>query len=82
MAFDLDGAARDLDERARRHAPIFAAGGPEFSAAVRLLHRNPWLGPAIKAAIEAEMARHPEQAVGLEAPLFDAQGRWAQREGA
>lgn len=66
--FDVAGAARDLDERARRYAPIYAA--PDLAACVRLLHRNPAIATAVRGAIEAELAKLPEGGVGLDVPLF------------
>lgn len=67
MALDLKGAAQDLDSYTRRYAPIYAQ--PDMPECMRLLHRNPWLAPLIRKAIEAEMARHPERAIGLDVPL-------------
>jgi len=68
----LDGAARDLEERARRYAPVY--GQPDVAAVVRLIGRNPDLAPVIRQAIEAEMAKLPGGGVPLSAPLFPAGG--------
>ena len=68
--FDLPGAARDLEDRARRWAPLVA--DPDVSAAYRLLVRNPSTAKAARQAIEAEMAKLPDGGVGLEVPLFPA----------
>lgn len=71
--FDLAGAARDVDERARRWAPIH--GQPDVSECFRLLARNPQIAPAVRRAIAAEMAKIPGGGVGLDVPLFPAAGR-------
>lgn len=76
--FDLEGAARDLDEMARRYSPIHAQ--PHLSECVRLLQRNPAIAGNIRKAIEAEMANLPGGGIGLDVPLFDAQGRWNRQE--
>lgn len=75
QGFDLGGAARDLDERARRHAPIYAR--PHMPECMRLLHRNPDLAPAVRSFIEAEMAKLPGGGVGLDAPLWTPDGKLA-----
>lgn len=66
--FDLDGAARDLDERALRWAPVFAQ--PDVAVCYKLLARNPGAAAAARRAIEAEMAQMPGGGVPLSAPLF------------
>lgn len=68
--FDLAGAARDLDERAQRYAPIYAQ--PDVAVCVRLIHRNPAIASTVRRAIESELAQLPGGGVGLEQPLFDA----------
>jgi hypothetical protein len=71
QGFDLDGARRDLDERARRWAPVYAQ--PDVLA-VRLIGRNPGIAPIIRQAIEAEMAKLPGGGVPLSAPLYPLGG--------
>lgn len=73
MAFDLAGAARDLDERARRYAPIYAH--PDVAEVVKLVHRNPWAAAAVRRALDAELDANPGKAVGLDKPLFNGSGR-------
>ncbi len=70
QGFDLAGAARDLEDRARRHVGIYS--NPDVSTVVRLIHRNPWAAPAVRAAIEAELAKCPDRAVSLDVPLWPA----------
>lgn len=73
--FDLSGAARDLDERAKRFGPIFSQ--PAMVSVTRMLYRNPWTAPALLEALEAELSAHPEKAVPLNAPLFTPDGKLA-----
>lgn len=73
MSFDLSGAANDLSDRARRYAPIYA--DPAVADVVKLVHRNPWVASSLRTALDAHLAAHPDKAVGLEVPLFDAAGR-------
>lgn len=80
--FDLTGAARDLDQMAQRYAPIYSRGGESLAECIRLLHRNPWAAQAAREAIAAELAAHPERAVGLDVPLFDSAGRAHLQPGA
>lgn len=78
--FDLAGAARDLDERARRYAPIWQQ--PDVSECVRLIHRNPQIASAVRKAIAAEMAKLPGGGVGLDVPLFPSAHKAADRASA
>lgn len=71
--FDLAGAARDLQDRAKRLAPIYAQGGEAMKTAIALLLRNPKAGPQALASVEAWCSSHPEQARPLSAPLYPAQ---------
>lgn len=80
MTFDLKGAARDHDERAKRYAPIWSQ--PGMAECIQLLHRNPAIAPVIRQAIEVELSRLPGGGVSLDEPLFDAGGQWLQKEGA
>jgi hypothetical protein len=77
MSLDLQAAAQDFAERANRYAPIYTA--PDLPECVKLLHRNPAIAPAIRKAIELELARLPGGGVGLDKPLFEAETRplWA-----
>lgn len=78
MSFDLKGAARDLDDMARRYAPIYMRGGKALAECIRLLHRNPAIATAVRQAIDEELAKLPGGGVGLEVPLFGADGRPAE----
>lgn len=78
--FDLAGAALDLEVRARRYTPIHTL--PGVTELIRKLHRNPWAAPAALAALDAELAAHPDRTVSIEAPLFSAaDGGGGKRDG-
>lgn len=68
--FDLAGAARDLQDRAKRLAPILAPGGEALKRAIALLFRNPKAAPEALAAVEAWCSKHPDEAKPLSAPLY------------
>lgn len=66
--FDLAGAGQLHDERVKRLAPMYSQ--PDVSECIALTLRNPAIAPAIRKAIEAELAKLPGGGRGLDAPLY------------
>jgi hypothetical protein len=73
---DVEGLANLHRERAKRYAPIYAAGGDDLSICIRLLHRMPKLAGAALKALHAEMDKMPGGGVDLDQPLFGSDGKW------